>query len=70
MVGTFYRSNSPGSKPLADLGQVMKQGESICIIEAMKIMNEIETDQAGTVTKVLVADGQAVEFGQPLFIVE
>ena len=48
----------------------MKEGESICIIEAMKIMNEIETDQAGTVTKVLVADGQAVEFGQPLFIVE
>ncbi len=70
MVGTFYRSSSPGSKPLADVGQLMKQGESICIIEAMKIMNEIETDQAGTVTKVLVADGQAVEFGQPLFIVE
>ena len=70
MVGTFYRSSSPGSKPLADVGQVMKEGESICIIEAMKIMNEIETDQAGTVTKVLVADGQAVEFGQPLFIVE
>ena len=60
----------PISKPLADVGQVMKEGESICIIEAMKIMNEIETDQAGTVTKVLVADGQAVEFGQPLFIVE
>ena len=70
MVGTFYRSASPGAKPLAEPGQTMKEGESICIIEAMKIMNEIEADKAGTVTKVLVENGQAVEFGQPLFILE
>ena len=70
MVGTFYRASSPGSKPLADIGQPIKEGESICIIEAMKIMNEIETDKSGTVTKVLVENGQAVEFGQPLFIIE
>ena len=70
MVGTFYRASSPGAKPLAELGQAMKEGESICIIEAMKIMNEIEADNSGTVTKVLVENGQAVEFGQPLFILE
>ncbi|HSW08199.1 acetyl-CoA carboxylase biotin carboxyl carrier protein [Aquabacterium sp.] len=70
MVGTFYRSSSPGSKPLAEVGQAVKEGESICIIEAMKIMNEIETDKSGTVTKVLVENGQAVEFGQPLFVIE
>ena len=70
MVGTFYRASSPGAKPLAELGQTMKEGESICIIEAMKIMNEIEADNSGTVTKVLVENGQAVEFGQPLFILE
>ena len=70
MVGTFYRSSSPGAKSLADIGQSIKEGESICIIEAMKIMNEIEADKSGTVTKVLVEDGQAVEFGQPLFILE
>jgi acetyl-CoA carboxylase biotin carboxyl carrier protein len=70
MVGTFYRASSPGSKPLADIGQAIKESESICIIEAMKIMNEIEADKSGTVTKVLVENGQAVEFGQPLFIIE
>ena len=70
MVGTFYRASSPGAKPLADLGQSIIEGESICIIEAMKIMNEIEADKSGTVIKVLVENGQAVEFGQPLFIVE
>ena len=70
MVGTFYRSASPGAKPLAEPGQTVKEGESICIIEAMKIMNEIEADKGGTVTKVLVESGQAVEFGQPLFILE
>ena len=70
MVGTFYRASSPGAKSLADIGQPIKEGESICIIEAMKIMNEIESDHSGTVTKVLVENGQAVEFGQPLFIVE
>jgi len=70
MVGTFYRASSPGAKPLADVGQQVKEGQGLCIIEAMKIMNEIESDHAGTVTKVLVENGQAVEFGQPLFIIE
>ena len=70
MVGTFYRASSPGAKSLAEIGDTIKEGESICIIEAMKIMNEIEADKSGTVTKVLVENGQAVEFGQPLFIVE
>ena len=70
MVGTFYRSASPGAKAMAEPGQTVKEGESICIIEAMKIMNEIEADKGGTVTKVLVESGQAVEFGQPLFILE
>ncbi|WP_374675944.1 acetyl-CoA carboxylase biotin carboxyl carrier protein [Ideonella sp.] len=70
MVGTFYRSSSPGSKPFAEVGTVVKEGDPICIIEAMKIMNEIEADKAGTVTQVLVENGQAVEFGQPLFVIE
>ena len=70
MVGTFYRASSPGSKPLVEIGQVVKEGESICIIEAMKIMNEIEADKSGTISRVLVTDGQAVEFGQALFIIE
>ncbi|MBP6899218.1 MAG: acetyl-CoA carboxylase biotin carboxyl carrier protein [Burkholderiaceae bacterium] len=70
MVGTFYRASSPGAKPLAEVGQQVKEGEAVCIIEAMKIMNEIEADKTGTVTKVLVENGAAVEFGQPLFIIE
>ena len=70
MVGTFYRASSPGSKPLAEVGQTVKEGESICIIEAMKIMNEIEADKPGTITRVLVEDGRAVEFGQALFVIE
>jgi acetyl-CoA carboxylase biotin carboxyl carrier protein len=70
MVGTFYRSASPGSKPFAEVGAAIKEGEPICIIEAMKIMNEIEADMSGTISKILVENGQAVEFGQPLFIVE
>ncbi len=70
MVGTFYRASSPGAKPLAELGQAIKAGEPVCIIEAMKIMNEIECDQTGTVTKVFCENGQPVEFGQPLFIIE
>jgi acetyl-CoA carboxylase biotin carboxyl carrier protein len=70
MVGTFYRSASPGSKTFADLGSQVKEGEPICIIEAMKIMNEIEADKSGTVTRILCENGQAVEFGQPLFIIE
>jgi acetyl-CoA carboxylase biotin carboxyl carrier protein len=70
MVGTFYRASSPGSKPMGEVGQAVKEGESICIIEAMKIMNEIEADKSGTITRVLVEDGRAVEFGQALFIIE
>jgi acetyl-CoA carboxylase biotin carboxyl carrier protein len=70
MVGTFYRSASPGSKPFAEVGGAIKEGDPICIVEAMKIMNEIEADMSGTVTKILVENGQAVEYGQPLFIVE
>ena len=70
MVGTFYLSSTPGGKPLAEVGQAVKEGDPICIIEAMKIMNEIEADKAGTITQVLVQNGQAVEFGQPLFVIE
>jgi acetyl-CoA carboxylase biotin carboxyl carrier protein len=70
MVGTFYRSSSPGAKAFAELGQTVKEGEAICIIEAMKIMNEIEADKSGTVTRILCENGQPVEYGQPLFIIE
>ena len=70
MVGTFYRSASPGGKALVDVGSAVKEGEPICIIEAMKIMNEIEADKSGTVARILCENGQAVEFGQPLFIIE
>ncbi len=70
MVGTFYRSANPGAKPFAEIGDTVKEGEPICIIEAMKIMNEIEADSAGTVKQILCENGQAVEYGQPLFIVE
>ncbi len=70
MVGTFYRSSGPNAKPFVEVGQAVKAGEPLCIIEAMKIMNEIESDATGTVTKILCENGQAVEFGQPLFVVE
>jgi len=70
MVGTFYGAASPGAKPFVSVGSTIKEGEPICIIEAMKIMNEIEADKSGTVTKVFCENGQAVEFGQPLFIIE
>jgi acetyl-CoA carboxylase biotin carboxyl carrier protein len=70
MVGTFYRASSPGAKPFAEIGTAVKEGEPICIIEAMKIMNEIEADKSGTVTRILCENGQAVEFGQTLFIIE
>jgi acetyl-CoA carboxylase biotin carboxyl carrier protein len=70
MVGTFYRSASPGGKPLVEIGDPVKEGEPVCIIEAMKIMNEIEADCEGKVLRILCENGQAVEFGQPLFIVE
>ncbi len=67
MVGTFYRSASPGSKPFVEVGSTIKEGETLCIVEAMKILNEIEADKSGTVTNILCANGQAVEYGQPLF---
>jgi acetyl-CoA carboxylase biotin carboxyl carrier protein len=70
MVGTFYRSANPGSEPFVEIGSVVKLGEPICIIEAMKIMNEIEADAAGTIRQILCENGQAVEFGQPLFVIE
>jgi acetyl-CoA carboxylase biotin carboxyl carrier protein len=70
MVGTFYRSASPGAKPFVEVGQTVKEGDTLCIIEAMKILNEIEADKAGTVTQVLCENGQAVEYGQPMFIIE
>ena len=70
MVGTFYRSSSPGAKPFVEIGTSVKEGETICIIEAMKILNEIETDKSGTITKILCENGQAVEYGQPLFVIE
>lgn len=67
MVGTFYRSASPGAKAFVEVGSRVKEGETICIVEAMKILNEIEADKTGTVTNILCANGQAVEYGQPLF---
>jgi acetyl-CoA carboxylase biotin carboxyl carrier protein len=70
MVGTFYRSSSPGSKAFVEIGDTIKEGETICIVEAMKILNEIEADKSGTVTQVLVENGQAVEYGQPLYVIE
>ena len=70
MVGTFYMSASPGSKPFVEVGSVVKEGDPICIIEAMKIMNEIEADKSGTITRVLCENGQPVEYGQPLFTIE
>jgi acetyl-CoA carboxylase biotin carboxyl carrier protein len=69
MVGTFYRSSSPGAKPFVEIGSQVKEGETICIIEAMKILNEIETDKGGTVTQIFCENGQAVEYGQPLFVI-
>ena len=70
MVGTFYRSASPGAKSFVEVGDEVKEGDTICIIEAMKILNEIEADKSGTVKRILAENGQAVEYGQPLFIVE
>jgi acetyl-CoA carboxylase biotin carboxyl carrier protein len=68
MVGTFYRSPSPDAKAFVEVGQAVKEGDTICIIEAMKLMNEIEADAAGVVKAILVENGQPVEYGQPLFI--
>ncbi len=69
MVGTFYRSSAPGAKAFVEIGSQVKEGDTLCIIEAMKILNEIEADKSGTVTQILGENGQAVEFGQPLFII-
>ncbi len=70
MVGTFYRASSPGAKAFAEVGQQVKEGDTICIIEAMKSLNEIEADKSGTITKILAENGQAVEYGAPLLIIE
>jgi acetyl-CoA carboxylase biotin carboxyl carrier protein len=70
MVGTFYRSSSPGASPFVEVGQAVKAGETLCIIEAMKLLNEIESDVTGVVKEILVDNGQPVEYGQPLFVVE
>ncbi len=70
MVGTFYRSSAPGAKAFVEVGSAVKEGDTICIIEAMKILNEIEADKSGTITQILCENGQAVEFGQPMFVIE
>jgi acetyl-CoA carboxylase biotin carboxyl carrier protein len=70
MVGTFYRAASPGAKSFVEVGSQVKEGDTVCIIEAMKILNEIEADKGGTVTQILCENGQAVEYGQPLFVIE
>lgn len=70
MVGTFYRSASPGAKAFVEVGDAVKEGDTICIIEAMKILNEIEADKTGLIKRILCENGQAVEYGQPLFIIE
>jgi acetyl-CoA carboxylase biotin carboxyl carrier protein len=69
MVGTFYRAPSPGADPFVQVGDTVKEGQTLCIIEAMKLLNEIESDAAGVVKEILVENGQAVEYGQPLFVI-
>ncbi|MDR7050384.1 acetyl-CoA carboxylase biotin carboxyl carrier protein [Duganella sp. 3397] len=69
MVGTFYRSSAPGSPAFVEVGATVKEGETVCIIEAMKLLNEIDADKSGTITQILVENGQPVEFGQPLFVI-
>ncbi|TYQ12619.1 UNVERIFIED_ORG: acetyl-CoA carboxylase biotin carboxyl carrier protein [Zoogloea ramigera] len=69
MVGTFYRSSAPGSAAFVEVGATVKEGDTLCIIEAMKLLNEIDADKSGTITQILVENGQPVEFGQPLFVI-
>ena len=69
MVGTFYRSGSPGAPAFAEVGQTVKKGDTLCIIEAMKLLNEIESDQGGVIKAILVENGQPVEYGEPLFVI-
>jgi acetyl-CoA carboxylase biotin carboxyl carrier protein len=69
MVGSFYRAPSPGADPFVQVGDTVKEGQTLCIIEAMKLLNEIESDKAGVVKEILVDNGQAVEYGQPLFVI-
>ncbi len=69
MVGTFYRSSAPGSAPFVDIGASVKEGDTLCIIEAMKLLNEIDSDASGTIKQILVENGQPVEYGQPLFVI-
>ncbi|WP_233234057.1 acetyl-CoA carboxylase biotin carboxyl carrier protein [Bordetella sp. LUAb4] len=69
MVGTFYRSPNPGSAPFVDVGQTVKEGDPLCIIEAMKLLNEIEADKSGVIKEILVENGEPVEYGQPLFVI-
>ncbi|HPF25624.1 MAG TPA: acetyl-CoA carboxylase biotin carboxyl carrier protein [Steroidobacteraceae bacterium] len=70
MVGTFYGAPSPGAKPFVDIGSEVKEGQVLCIIEAMKMMNQIESDKAGKITAIMAQNGEPVEFGQPLFVIE
>ena len=70
MVGTFYRSSAPGANAFVEVGQTVKEGDTLCIIEAMKLLNEIESDKSGVIKAVLVENGQPVEYGEPLFVIE
>jgi acetyl-CoA carboxylase biotin carboxyl carrier protein len=70
MVGTFYRASAPNSPPFVDIGTSIKEGDTVCIIEAMKLLNEVESDHAGVIKQILVESGQPVEYGQPLFVIE
>ena len=70
MVGTFYRAAQPGAEPFVSVGSVVREGDTICLIEAMKLLNEIEADKSGTIRQILVENGQPVEYGQPLFVIE
>lgn len=70
MVGTFYRTSAPGSDPFVEVGQTVKVGDTLCIIEAMKLLNEIESDQEGTIKAILIENGQPVEYGESLFVIE